>query len=135
MDITAKDLNERATPFSKHLGINYLDTTPNCVRAEMLVKAEHCTFPNVMHGGAVMALADGLGAVGTVLNMPAGSSTTTLESKTNFLAAIPEGQTAQAECTPVHLGRTTMVWRTEIRRDDGKLAAVVTQTQLVMKPS
>ena len=79
-----------------------------------------------------MALADTVGAIATVANLPEGATTTTIESKTNFLAPIPVGDTARAECTPLHRGRTTMVWQTRITRGDGRLAAVVTQTQLVM---
>jgi uncharacterized protein (TIGR00369 family) len=79
-----------------------------------------------------MAFADTLGAIATVANLPAGAGTTTIESKTNFFAAVPVGETARAECTPLHRGKTTMVWQTRITRADGRLAAVVTQTQLVL---
>jgi uncharacterized protein (TIGR00369 family) len=79
-----------------------------------------------------MALADTLGAIATATNLPEGTTTTTIESKTNFLAAIPLGDTARAECTPLHRGRTTMVWQTRITRSDGRLAAVVIQTQMVL---
>ena len=79
-----------------------------------------------------MALADTLGALATVANIAEGATTTTIESKTNFFAAIPVGDTARAECTPLHRGRTTMVWQTKITRSDGRLAALVIQTQLVM---
>jgi uncharacterized protein (TIGR00369 family) len=96
------------------------------------VREDLCTRPAVLHGGAVMTLADTLGAIATVANLPPGASTTTIESKTNFFAAIPLGDTARAECTPLHRGRTTMVWVTRITRGDGRLAAVVTQTQLVI---
>ena len=91
-----------------------------------------CTLPAILHGGAVMAFADTVGAYATVANLPAGATTTTLESKTNFFAAIPLGDTAKAECTPLHRGRTTMVWQTRISRGDGRLAAIVTQTQMVL---
>ena len=81
-----------------------------------------------------MAFADSVGAAATVINLPAGAQgTTTIESKTNFFAAIPLGDTARAECTPLHKGRTTMVWQTKITRGDGRLAALVTQTQMVLK--
>ena len=89
--------------------------------------------PAVLHGGAYMAFADTIGAVATVANLKDGEGTTTIESKTNFFAAIPLGDTARAECTPLHKGRTTMVWQTKITRGDGKLAAIVTQTQMVLK--
>jgi uncharacterized protein (TIGR00369 family) len=87
----------------------------------------------VLHGGAYMAFADTIGAVATVANLKEGETTTTIESKTNFFAAIPLGDTARAECTPLHKGRTTMVWQTKITRGDGRLAALVTQTQMVLK--
>jgi uncharacterized protein (TIGR00369 family) len=79
-----------------------------------------------------MALADTLGAIATVAKLAEGATTTTIESKTNFFAAIPLGDTARAECTPLHRGRTTMVWQTRITRGDGRLAALVIQTQLVL---
>jgi uncharacterized protein (TIGR00369 family) len=89
----------------------------------------------VMHGGALMAMADNLGGRATGANLPPGGRTTTIESKTNFFAAIPVGDVAKAECTPLHRGRSTMVWQTRITRgSDGKLAALVTQTQLVIHP-
>ncbi len=81
-----------------------------------------------------MAFADSIGAVATVLNLPPGAGTTPIESKTNFVAAVRAGETARAECSPVHIGRTTMIWQTRILRPDGKLAAVVTQTQLALAP-
>src|SRR5712671_6861165 len=81
----------------------------------------------------LQAIADNLGGTATFLNLPAGAGTTTIESKTNFFAAVPLGDTLRAECTPLHRGRTTMVWQTRIIRGDGKLAAMVTQTQLVMR--
>lgn len=119
-------------PFAKLLGMRLTSVTADKVEAEMLVREDLCTRPAVLHGGAVMALADTLGAVATAANLPQGAGTTTIESKTNFFAAIPAGETAKAECTPLHRGRTTMVWQTRISRADGRLAAVVTQTQLVL---
>jgi uncharacterized protein (TIGR00369 family) len=119
-------------PFAELLGIRVTTSTPDLVEAEMPVRADLCTVPAVLHGGAVMALADSVGALATVLNLPEGTWTTTIESKTNFLAALPAGEVARATCTPVHKGRTTMVWQTKISRADGRLAAIVTQTQLVV---
>jgi uncharacterized protein (TIGR00369 family) len=119
-------------PFSKLMGLTIVSVTPDCVKAELPVREDLCTRPPVLHGGAVMAFADTLGAVATIANLPDGAGTTTIESKTNFFAAIPLGDTAKAECTPLHRGRTTMVWQTRITRGDGRLAAVVTQTQLVL---
>jgi uncharacterized protein (TIGR00369 family) len=118
-------------PFSELLGIRVTRSTPDLVEAEMEVRPDLCTVPAVLHGGALMALADSVGALATVLNLPEGAWTTTLESKTNFLAALPVGEVARASCTPIHKGRTTMVWQTRISRADGRLAGIVTQTQLV----
>ena len=101
------------------------------VEAELLVREELGNRFGILHGGAIMALADNLGGTATTVNLPEGMQTTTIESKTNFFNAIPVGTTARAECTPLHRGRTTMVWQTKITRSDGKLAALVTQTQLV----
>lgn len=123
-----------ALPFSDLMGLKIIDVTKDKVTAELPVRADLCTRPAMLHGGAVMAFADTLGAVATVANLPEGTGTTTIESKTNFFAAILEGDTAKAECTPLHRGRTTMVWQTRITRGDGKLAAIVTQTQLVLPP-
>ncbi|WP_416897176.1 MAG: PaaI family thioesterase [Minwuia sp.] len=122
----------RMTPFGATLGIEFTTVEPDLVEAEMLVKPEFCTNPAIMHGGAVMALADNVGAVATVINLPPDTVTTTLESKTNFLAAVPVNQKALARCEPVHKGRTTMVWTTTVFREDGRKAAVVTQTQMVL---
>jgi uncharacterized protein (TIGR00369 family) len=119
-------------PFSELLGIRVTTSTPDLVEAEMEVRADLCTVPAVLHGGALMALADSVGALATVLNLPEGAWTTTIESKTNFLAALPVGEIARASCTPIHKGRQTMVWQTKISRADGRLAGIVTQTQLVI---
>ena len=119
-------------PFSTLMGINVVSVAPDLVVGELKVREDLCTRPAVLHGGAYMAFADTIGAVATVANLKEGETTTTIESKTNFFAAIPLGDTARAECTPLHKGRTTMVWQTKITRRDGKLAAIVTQTQLVI---
>ena len=121
-------------PFSEYLGVELVEVAPERVVARLKVRPELCTRPAVLHGGAVMALADTLGGVATVANLGQGQWTTTIESKTNFLAAIPEGEVATAECTALHRGRTTMVWQTRITRADGRVAAYVTQTQLVLSP-
>ena len=121
-------------PFADFLGIKLTHVSPERVTAELLVRNEIATMPAIIHGGAVMALADNVGAVATVVNLPEGAGTTTIESKTNFFAAIPVGETAYAESTPLHRGRTTMVWQTKITRADGRLCALVTQTQLVLQP-
>ena len=120
-------------PFAKLMGITVVTVTPDLVVGELKVREDLCTRPAVLHGGAYMAFADTIGAVATVANLKEGEGTTTIESKTNFFAAIPLGDIARAECTPLHRGRTTMVWQTKISRSDGKLAAVVTQTQMVLR--
>jgi 1,4-dihydroxy-2-naphthoyl-CoA hydrolase len=120
-------------PFAKLMGISVVSVTPDQVIGELKVREDLCTRPNVLHGGAYMAFADTIGAVATVANLKEGETTTTIESKTNFFAAIPLGDTARAECTPLHKGRSTMVWQTKIMRGDGRLCAVVTQTQMVLK--
>ncbi|MGH8059622.1 MAG: PaaI family thioesterase [Candidatus Entotheonellia bacterium] len=119
-------------PFAKLLGLELITVTPDKVEAALHVREELCTRPAVLHGGVVMALADTLGAIATLANLAEGATTTTIESKTNFFAAVPLGETARAECTPLHRGRTTMVWQTKITRNDGRLAALVIQTQLVI---
>jgi len=114
------------------LGIEFSEVGPERVVASMQVRPELCTTGEVLHGGAIMAFADTLGAVATFANLPAGTRTTTIESKTNFLGAAPAGSRVIAECTPLHRGRTTMVWQTMIRSETGKLCAVVMQTQMVL---
>ncbi|MGA2125155.1 MAG: PaaI family thioesterase [Xanthobacteraceae bacterium] len=125
---------DTSLPFAELLGLRIVSTAPERVEATLEVREDLCTRPAVLHGGAVMAFADTLGAIATVANLPPGAGTTTIESKTNFFAPIPVGETAYAECTPLHRGRTTMVWQTRVSRADGRLAAVVTQTQLVLAP-
>ena len=127
-------LNENMLPFGKLMGIRLTEATPERIVAELPVRDDLCTRPAVAHGGALMAFAATLGGVATFLNLPQGAGTTTIESKTNFLAAAPVGTTLTAETTAVHRGRTTMVWQTRITTEAGKLAALVTQTQLVLPP-
>jgi uncharacterized protein (TIGR00369 family) len=119
-------------PFAKLMGVTIVSVAPDLVVGVLKVRDDLCTRPAVLHGGAIMAFADTVGAVATVANLPDGMTTTTIESKTNFFSGIPLGDTARAECTPLHKGRTTMVWQTRITRGDGRLAALVTQTQLVI---
>jgi uncharacterized protein (TIGR00369 family) len=118
--------------FPKVLGIKMLEASPERVRAELVVTADICTTGQTLHGGAIMTLADFLGASGTFLNLPAGAGTTTLESKTNFISPARVGDKVTATAEPVHKGKTTQVWRTTITREDGRLVAVVTQTQMVL---
>jgi uncharacterized protein (TIGR00369 family) len=114
------------------MGIELREAAPERVLAELPVRPDLCTTGGVLHGGAIMAFADTLGAVGTFLNLPEGARTTTIESSTKFLRAAAVGSTVTGECTPFHRGRTTMVWQTAVKAHDGKLCAVVTQTQLVI---
>jgi len=120
---------------SDHLGIRLTEVSPERVLATLEVRPELCTIGKTLHGGTIMAFADTLGAVGTVLNLPAGHRTTTIESKTNFLGAAPLGTRVTGESTPLHRGRTTMVWQTRVTSEAGKLVALVTQTQMVIAPS
>lgn len=128
-------LQNRPIPFATVLGIRFVAAAPDRVEAEMEVRPDLCTNPPILHGGAVMAFADTLGACATVLNLPEGTGTTTLESKTNFIGPAPVGTTIRGECTPLHRGRRTMVWQTRILAEDGRLVAVVTQTQMVLEKS
>ena len=120
-------------PFSRFLGIRIVHLSPDRVQAELDVREEFKNRGGVMHGGALMAYADSLGGTTSHANLRPGQRTTTIESKTNFFAGIPIGDTARAEWVPLHRGRTTIVVQTRITRRDGKLAAVVTQTQIVME--
>jgi 1,4-dihydroxy-2-naphthoyl-CoA hydrolase len=116
------------------LGIRFTDVTPDKVVADLTVRKDLCTVGDNLHGGAIMAFADTLGAVAAILNMAEGSRTTTIESKTNFIGGAPVGSRVVGESTPVHKGRTTVVCQTTIRSEAGKLVALVTQTQLVIPP-
>ena len=131
MDLLTR-VNETKLPFAELLGIEFVSASPDKLVAEMTVKNDFCTVPAVLHGGATMAFADTLGAMGTLINLPKGAGTTTLESKTNFIAAAPVGTRIIGETTPVHRGRRTMVWQTRISNAEGRLLALVTQTQLVL---
>ena len=119
-------------PFAKLMGMKVVSIAPDRVTGELPVNEDVCTRPPVLHGGAVMAFADTLGAAAAILNMPAGSRTTTIESKTNFIGGAPLGSRVIGESVPVHKGRTTVVCQTTVRSEAGKLVALVTQTQLVI---
>ena len=129
-----KKLNELMLPFSRLIGVEYVSASKDQVTARMLVRPDLCTSPDFIHGGAVMAFADTLGACGTILNLPEGAATTTIESKTNFISSAPVNSTVVGQSVPVHRGRRTMVWQTKISLESGKLVAVVTQTQMVLEP-
>jgi 1,4-dihydroxy-2-naphthoyl-CoA hydrolase len=116
-------------PFEKLLGIELLEASPEVVRARLAWAPERCTMGGIMHGGALMALADNCGGLCAFLNLPEGAKgTATIESKTNFMRAVRDGSVT-AVTRPLHKGRTTIVLESELTRDDGKLAAKVTQTQ------
>jgi uncharacterized protein (TIGR00369 family) len=119
-------------PFPRLLGVDVTEATPTRVKAKLEVRSELCRSGNMIHGGALMAFADMVGSIGAFLNLPEGAATTTIESKTNFLGAAKEGSTIEAEATPLHVGRRSSVWQTSIRREDGKLLALITQTQMVL---
>ncbi len=118
--------------FPGSMGVRVTELSPERVIAEMLVRPDLCTAGGILHGGAYMAFADTLGAVGTLLNLPDGKRTTTTDSSTKFIGAAKVGSTVTGESVALHRGRTTMVWQTSIRSEQGKLCAVVTQTQLVI---
>src|SRR5689334_6852663 len=120
-------------PFAELKGVTFTEAGMDRVVAKMVVRPDLCTLRHTIHGGAVMAFADSVGAAATVINLPADAKgTTTLESKTNFIGGAKEGSTVTATATPVHRGRRTQVWQTRLETEDGKLVAVVTQTQLVL---
>lgn len=114
------------------LGVRLTEATPERVRADLTVRADLCTAGHILHGGSYMAFADTLGAVGTVLNLRPGQKTVTTDSSTHFIAGAPEGTVVSGESVPLHRGRSTQVWQTTIHNAEGRLCAVVTQTQLVL---
>jgi uncharacterized protein (TIGR00369 family) len=126
------DLAALRQPLATTLGIEITEASKERVVGRLKVRPEICTSGHILHGGAVMAFADTLGATGAYLNLPDAAGTTTIESKTNFISAAKEGSTVTAESTPVHIGRRTSVWTTKITREDGKLVAIVTQSQMVL---
>ncbi len=126
-------IKARPIPFAVAMGIDFVEAEPTRVVATMQVREDLCTVGHSVHGGAVMALADSVGAVATVINLAADAKgTTTIESKTNFVGGAKAGSTVRAIATPVHIGRRTQVWQTRVETEDGKLVGVVTQTHLVL---
>lgn len=122
-----------AMPFSKLMGVTVTAASTEAVEGEITVRDELCTAGGIMHGGAIMAFADALGAVGAVACLPEGAKgTTTIESKTNFLGGAPVGSIVKGRAVPLKTGRRLSVWQTTIATDDGKPVAVVIQTQLVL---
>jgi len=131
--IDLASIQERLAPlFPGLMGVKVVSADPERIVATLAVRPELCTAGGILHGGAIMAFADTLGAVGTILNLPTGARTTTTDSSTKFIAGAPLGTTVTGESIALHRGRTTMVWQTMLRNEAGKLCAVVTQTQLVM---
>jgi 1,4-dihydroxy-2-naphthoyl-CoA hydrolase len=114
------------------MGVRLTEVAPDRVVGEMQVRPDLCTAGHILHGGAYMAFADTLGAVGTIVNLAPGKRTTTTDSSTKFIAGARVNTTVVGESIALHRGRTTMVWQTTIRNAEGKLCAVVTQTQLVL---
>jgi uncharacterized protein (TIGR00369 family) len=122
-------------PLCATLGITASEFAPERVVLHLEWQAGLCTSAGLLHGGALMTLADSAGAGAAFLNLPEGASgTSTIESKTNFLGAVREGATVTATATPLHRGATTIVVETELRTGDGKLVAKTTQTQAVLRP-
>lgn len=134
MDMTQAIQQKLVGLLPELLGIRLEEVTQDKVRATLAVRPDLCTGGKVLHGGAIMAFADTLGAIGTIVNMPQGASTATIESKTNFIGGAAEGSVVTGEATPVHRGRTTQVWQTRVIGGDGKLVALVMQTQIVKAP-
>ena len=114
------------------MGVRLTALAADRITVELPVRPDLCTAGGILHGGAIMAFADTLGAVGTLQNLPAGRRTTTTDSSTKFIASAKVGSTVTAECVALHRGRTTQVWQTSVRNADGKLCALITQTQLVL---
>lgn len=132
-EIPLARIAERQPPFANLIGVRVTAASRERLEAEVFADEKLDNGAGIVHGGALMAIADNLGGLGTALNLAKGSATTTIESKTNFLRPLPLGETARAVCVPLHRGRTTMVWQTSILRADGAVAAIVTQTQLVLE--
>lgn len=120
-------------PFAGLMGVDVVSAEKERIEARLLVRPDLCNPLKGLHGGAAMALADTLGAMGASMNLPAGAAgTTTLESKTNFIGVAREGETVVAVCTPLHIGKRTSIWQTRITSAAGKTVALVTQTQMVL---
>jgi uncharacterized protein (TIGR00369 family) len=120
-------------PFANLMGVEIVERAKEKVVGRLLVREDLCTAGGILHGGAFMAFADALGAIGGFLNLPAGARTTTLESKTNFLGSAKVGTTVTGEATPLHIGRRSSVWQTRIVNEQGKLLALILQTQMTVE--
>ena len=132
-DLLAK-AKAHTPPMMKVLGVELISVELDRIVAQMVAREEMANGTGILHGGAYMAFADFMGAQGTVVNLPKGTSTTTIESKTNFFAPAKTGSIVRGESTPLHRGRRTMVWQTRLTNEDGRLLALVTQTQMVLEP-
>lgn len=132
-DVAASIAERFKGTFAETMGIAFVEVTPERVVATIEMRPGLSTVGGTMHGGAIMAFADTIGAVGAVMNLPKGASTTTLESKTNFFSGCNAG-TVRAECTPLHRGKRTSVWQTRVTAPDGRLMAQIIQTQMVLMP-
>jgi 1,4-dihydroxy-2-naphthoyl-CoA hydrolase len=130
---TIMSQTDTGMPFANLMGVQILEREKDRVVGQLEVREDLCTAGGILHGGAFMAFADALGAIGGFLNLPAGARTTTLESKTNFLGSAKIGTTVTAEATPLHIGRRSSVWQTRITDRDGKLLALVLQTQMTVE--
>jgi 1,4-dihydroxy-2-naphthoyl-CoA hydrolase len=119
-------------PFVKLMGVKIILRSPERSEAELYIREELCNRRGVIHGGALMGWADTMGGMTASAALTPEQRTATIESKSNFFTPILKGDTAHAVCTPLHSGRTTIVLQTNITRGDGKLAAIVTQTQIVL---
>lgn len=127
------NIDASVMPFAKLMGVEVVSAAPNRVEGRLVVREDLCTAGGILHGGAFMAFADSLGAVGGFLNLRDGARTTTLESKTNFLGSAKVGTTVRGIATPIHVGRRSSVWQTRVESEDGKLLALVLQTQMTVE--
>jgi 1,4-dihydroxy-2-naphthoyl-CoA hydrolase len=124
-------INANPLPFAQLLGIEFLSVEADTLAARMLIRPDLCTIGGIAHGGSIMSFADTLGAAAAFVNLPAGAKgTTTIESKTNFIAGAPSGSTVIGRTTLVHRGRRTQIWQTRVETEQEKLVALTVQTQM-----
>jgi 1,4-dihydroxy-2-naphthoyl-CoA hydrolase len=124
-------IKANSLPFAQLLGIEVISAEADSLAARMLIRPELCTMGGIAHGGAIMSFADTLGATAAFINLPAGAKgTTTIESKTNFVASAPAGSTLIGHTSVVHRGRRTQIWQTRVASEQGRLVALVVQTQM-----
>jgi uncharacterized protein (TIGR00369 family) len=129
----AKKFEPHMMPFTKLLGLELVSAEKDRLVGELTVREDLCTTGGIMHGGAIMTIADSLAAIAAFMNLPEGhKATTTIESKTNFLRAAPLNSRVIAETIPMHVGRRTSVWQTTLRNEAGKTIAIVSQSQMVL---